>query len=282
MNDDPIIRIRNIAQALSDKAIETRAFMYAAPDIIRTYQAYGDYISYLSDELERSPSCKINLSVINPSLDILESSLKWKLPEMLTLVDSSSAASIVTRTITEVLIDNDEALDSKFLVSAPESYRFYTATDKTIFLLNKIKPNLGDTWRTAWNQLAIGNSTSIKNAATNARTTIDEISWKSDYELLKKFPWCKYDDKKQPTRATRFAWILYGKDLPNSLNNDPTNDITWKSFGAAYADLGKYVHIVHFEASDIILLDTIFKSLQTGLETYLNYGRERLMGNLES
>jgi hypothetical protein len=171
-------------------------------------------------------------------------------------------------------IDTEPEL--KLLENPPKSFQILKATDETIDKLNKLKGGLGDTWRNAWNAMAIKDLSSIKTIATNARTVFDELSWLAPVENVKKLNWCFLDDNDKPTRATRFAWILYGDELPEFCNNNPSNDPSWKSLKKNYDELQQYVHLSSSQQSDLMQLEITMKALQESIEHYLDFGYDRL------
>ncbi len=158
----------------------------------------------------------------------------------------------------------------------PEPWRFLRATEGTIQSLNELKKNLGETWRATWSAIEVGDLHSIKTAATNARTVVDEVSWMAPYDHLKTLEWCKLDKRKWPSHASRYAWILHGDTLPQELNNDPSNDPIWRPFHKAYNNLQKSMHTSHVGKAEITYVEAQLKAIEEGFEAYLRKGSVRL------
>ena len=253
--------------------------MKIIPDQYRKMVAFGDYYNYVADEYDRLSSTGIDLK--NSSgfndLDLIEKAFDWDVPSTYDVTTTTVTASGSSTSITQPFfpyIDSNPEL--KILENPPESYKILIATDETIDKLNLLKEGLGNSWRNAWNAIGTKDLSSVKTVATNARTVFDELSWLAPNDLLTKLEWCSLDDKDRPTRATRFAWILYGNELPESLNKDPSNDPSWKAFKKNYDKLQKYVHLSSIKQSYLIELEIIMKALQGSIEHYLNFGFERL------
>lgn len=277
MSDDFVKRIKNIGNRLISKSQDLNKLAKIIPDQSRKMTAYGEYYIYVANELERLPSKVVVFDAsLKSNLDELEQTFNWTLPFDYNITATTVMASGTSPLITAPLlpyIDNEPEL--KLLENPPESFKILTKIDETIDKLNKLKEGLGDSWRNAWNAMAIKDLSSIKTVAINARTAFDELSWLVPVEFLKKLDWCVLH-KKKPDRPTRFAWILYGNDLPESCNKNPSNDPSWKSFKTNYDGLQKYIHLSSLQKSNLIQLDIIMKALQGSMERYLNFGYDRL------
>lgn len=279
MSDDFVKRIKNIGNQMVSKAQDLNELLKIIPDQSRKMTAYGEYYIYVADEMERLFSLKGVGFFASPklNLDKLEQSVLWTLPSAYNITTTTAmAAGTSTEIIAPFLPYVDSEPELKLLDNPPESFKNLIATEETIDRLNKLKEGLGDTWRNAWNAMAVKNLNSIKTVATNARTVFDELSWFAAVENLKKLDWCSLDKTGKPTRATRFAWILYGDELPESCNKNPSNDPSWKSFNKNYGELEKYVHLISLQQSNLIQLEIIMKALQGSIEHYLNFGYDRL------
>ncbi len=269
---------RIVGQDLQNRAGELQDLVAEAPQQIRQLKAYGDYFVYVGDEIDRGAGHGIDFTS-SPGLNVInvQQTLTWNVPSPFQIGNTATMASGTTGTVAELAVAYvEEEPELELFLNPPESFRLLKTTDQTIQNLNNVKPGLGDTWQSAWDFIAVESVDSVKSAAANARTVVDEISWKTPYEHIKTLPWCKLDDKDRPTRATRYAWILYGDTLPAQHNNDPTNDLVWKPFGEAYGRLNKYVHISDVTTADILSVDTQLKIIQVGLEQYLREGFERI------
>ena len=279
MSDDPAKKLRAIGNQLISKSQDLNELAKIIPDQSRKMAAYGDYYNYVADEYDRLSSKGIDLSA-SPGfnyLDEVENTFVWKVPSAYDVTTTTVTASGGTTSITEPFLPYiDSNPEFELLKKPPESYKILISTDETIDKLNQLKEGLGNSWRNAWNAMGIKDLNTIKTVAANARTVFDELSWLAPIEDLKKLDWCSLDDKDRPTRATRFAWILYGGELPESLNKDPSNDPSCKPFKNNYDKLQKYVHLGSLQQSHLIELEIIMKALQGSLEHYLNFGFDRL------
>lgn len=278
MNEDPIKKIRDIGNHLIAKSYSLKELGKIIPDQSRKLAAYGEYYMYVAAEYDRISSTGTDFRASTElNLHELEQTLHWEPTSTHDIITTTVAASGSSTSITAPMlpyIDNEP--DLNLLKSPPQSFSLLKATDDTFNKLNELKNGLGETWKSAWNSLSIGELDSIKRAAINARTVIDELSWRAPYDHLSKLDWCQFDEKAKPTRASRFAWILHGDKLPEELNNDPSNDLSWKFLGKNYNALQKYIHLSSLKSSDFIHIEIIIKAIQESLENYLNFGFERM------
>jgi len=269
---------RTVGQDLTIRAGSLQDLVAEAPQQIRYLKAYGDYLIYVGNEIDRGAGYGIDFSS-SPALNTadIRQTLNWKVPTPFQISNTATLASGTTGAVAEMAVDyGKQKPDLELFLDPPESFRQLTTTEETIQILNNLNPGLGDRWQAAWDSTAVGSVNSVKSAAANGRTVVDEISWKTPYDHLKTLQWCKLDEKGRPTRATRYGWILYGDVLPAQYNNDPSNDLVWKSFHQAYDRLHKYVHISDLTKADILSVETQLKTIQVGIEQYLREGHQRL------
>lgn len=270
---------RKVGYELINRADDLQKLTADAPHQIRQMRGYGDLLVYVGNEIDRAADYDIDVTA-SPGFDIdnIEKSLSyWKVPSPFFIGSTLATVSGTSNAASAVMVEyENKKPEFQLFQNPPESFRSLKVSSHTIEALNRLKASLGDTWRAAWDAIAIGTVESIKSAATNARTVVDEISWLPSTDYLKSLDWCKLDDKGRPTRATRFAWILYGDTLPGDLDSNPSNDPIWKPFKDAYDNLHKYVHTTNIKSTDVLYVETHLKSLQIGLEQYLREGLERL------
>ncbi len=227
---------RIIGQDLNIRAGKLQDLVAEAPQQIRYLKAYGDYLIYVGNEIDRGAGHGFDFSS-SPAFNTadIRQTLNWEVPTPFQISYTATLASGTTGAVAEMAVEySNHKPDLQLFLNPPESFRQLTTTEKTINILNNLNPGLGDRWQAAWDSIAIGSVDSIKSAAANGRTVVDEISWKTPYDHLKTLQWCKLDEKGRPTRATRYGWILYGDNLPAQFNNDPSSDPVWKSFHQAY------------------------------------------------
>lgn len=260
------------------RADDLQKLTKSAPNQIRQLRGYGDYLNYFGSEIDRASKHGINYNA-SPGISYfdVQKTLTWDVPSPSNIGITISTASGVTNCASDwmvVLAVQKPGLN--FFQDPPESFISLGITEHTVDVINQLKQGLGDTWRTAWDATAIGTIESINTVAVNTRTVVDEIGRMSPYEYLKQLDWCKFDDKGEPTRASRYAWILHGDNLPDDLNSNPSNDPIWRSFKVAYKGIQKYVHTTDVKKVDILYVKTHLKSLQVGLEQYLREGFDRL------
>lgn len=279
LKDDPINKIREFGNIMISKSQYLKELAKVIPDQARKLEAYGEYYIYVANEYDRL-NLNIGIDLGNSTkfnFNKLEKALDWKTTSVHDVTTTTVAASACSTSITEPFlpyIDDQPVL--KILDDPPESFKILKTTNKVIDKLNQLKKDLGKTWESAWNAFTINDPSSVKTAAVNIRTVFDELCWMTPYEDLKKLDWCCLDDNGQPTRATRFAWILYGNELPVEYKNKPFDDPLWELFNKNYAELQKYVHITSLKKSNLVHLEVIIKALQESLEQYLYFGFERL------
>ncbi|MCX5813610.1 MAG: hypothetical protein NT178_13850 [Proteobacteria bacterium] len=281
MSDDFVKRIKNIGNQLIFKAQDLNKLAKIIPEQSKILRAYGEYYNYVAGEYERLPSKDVNVSdSLKFSLGDLEKTFCWTVPSAYKVAITAAMAAGTSPQITAIFLPYiDSKPELKLLDNPPESFKILKATGETIDKLNKLSEGLGGTWRDACNAMAMNDLSSIKTVAINARTAFDELSRLVPVEILKKLDWCVLHEKK-PNRPTRFAWILYGEDLPESCNKNPSNDPSWKSFKINYDELQKYVHLSSLQKSNLIQLDIIMKALQGSMDHYLYFGYDRLISNL--
>jgi len=278
MTDDSIKWLKEIGAILIDKSIDLQDLAKIIPEQARKFRAYGDYYNFVADEYTRLSSLGVDCDMTQVvDFQSIEDSLSWEVPTTTQLYTTTTIVSGESTSITQPMMPYvDEKPDYDLLQNPPDSFVLLQATDETIIQLDFIKNGLGNSWKKAWDCLIRGD---VKNAAVQARTTIDELSWAVPYDRLAKLIWCRFDDKGKPTRASRFAWILHGDSLPAELDNDPCKDNVWKRFGKNYAALQRYVHTSDIKQSDLLTIDLTLKALQEALEEYLNLGIKRLKNN---
>lgn len=274
MSDDVIKKIRLIGSDLVDKADKLQELGRIIPEECRKLRAFGEYFHYVAGEYDQL-SQRVEFSLCDlPDLGEVERTLNWDVPTRAQVTMTTTTASGSQVQITEPMLSYaHEMPELNLLANPPESFKLLTATDELVETLNGIKNSLGNTWKDAWDSLTMGD---LKSAATNARTAVDEISWKVPQDDLAKLPWCKYDDKGKPTRASKFAWILHGEDLPEELNNEPAQDPVWKILSQNYEKLNKYVHISTIQQAETTYLKTILNAIQECLDRYLHQGTKGL------
>jgi hypothetical protein len=269
---------RTLGTEFHNRADGLQEFLAEAPRQIRLLRVYGDYLTYVGNEIDRATAAGIDLTS-SPGLNIsgIEQTLTWDVPNPRDIGLTFTTSSGTTNVTSELMVKYaQEQPNLALFQNPPESFRMLQTTKDANQTLNRLKPQLGDTWQRAWDAIAVGNLESVKTAAVNARTVVDEISWMTQYEHLKTLDWCKLDDNGNPTRATRYAWILHGDTLPAGLSNDPSNDFVWKPFRDAYKRLSKYVHIADIAHPDVIYVENHIKTIQIALEQYLREGSQRL------
>ncbi len=275
MSDDAIKKIRIIGAELVDRADRLQDLGRIIPEESRKLRGFGEYYDYVAGEYDRLSSQGVEFNPYDlPDLGEVERTLNWDVPTRAQVTMTTTVASGSQVSITEPMLRyTHENPELNLPDNPPESFKLFTATDQLVEKLNGIKNDLGITWKRAWDSLTMGD---LKSAATSARTAVDEISWKVPQDDLAKLPWCKYDDKGKPTRASKFAWILHGEDLPEELNNEPAQDPVWKILSQNYEKLNKYVHISEVQEGDITYLKTILAAIQECLEQYLHQEMGRL------
>ncbi|MCK5487271.1 MAG: hypothetical protein KAI86_13725 [Desulfobacterales bacterium] len=269
---------RVVGQDLNIRAGRLQDLVAEVPQQIRYLKAYGEYLVYVGNEIDRGTEHGIDFSS-SPALNTahIEQTLNWEVPSPDQIANTATLASSTSGAVAEMAVEyGKQKPELELFLDPPESFRELKTTGETIQGLNSLNPGIGDRWQAAWDSISVGSVDSVKSAAVNARTVIDEISWKTPYDHLKTLSWCKLDEEDRPTRATRYAWILYGDNLSAQYNNDPSNDLVWKSFHQAYKRLNKYVHISELTKADILSVETQLKIIQIGLEQYLREGFERL------
>ena len=275
MGNESVKWLKNIGSKLIDKSNDLQELAKIIPEQSRKFRAYGDFYNYVADEYTRLSSLGVDCDVTHiVDFQGIEDSLSWDVPTITQVYTTITIGSGEATSITQPMMPYvDKKPDYGLLKNPPESFRLLKVTDETIDQLNLIKNDLGDSWRKAWDCLSGGD---IKNTATHARTVIDELSWLVPYDQLKKLNWCQFDNKGKPTRASRFAWILYGDSLPEKFDNNPNKDIVWEKLGKNYAILQKFVHISDIKQSDHYTIEFVMKALQEALEEYLKIGISRL------
>ncbi len=258
------------------RADDLQKLTKSAPNQIRQLRGYGDYFKFFGGEIDRASEHGINYNA-SPGFSAydVQKTLTWNVTSPANIGMTISTASGTTNCASEFMIEAEQQKpELKLFQNPPESFNSLGITEDTVEVLNQLKQGLGDTWRTAWDEISVE---SIKTAANNARTVFDELSWLKPYDHLKTLDWCKLDNKRGPTRATRYAWILHGDNLPEELNSKPSADPVWKPFKDAYDNLQKYVHTtIEIKKVDILYVETHLKSLQVGFEQYLREGFDRL------
>ncbi len=269
--------VKEIGQELKRRADSLQHLVLGWHQMVRKLRAYGELLDFAGDELNRVTLAGLKRTTINIEVNNIKETLGWEVPSTDQIRKTVMASTAAMLDITEAMhIFAQEAPEHNFLQNPPEMWRLLRATEETIQALNKLKTNLGETWRTAWNAIEAGDQHSIKTAATNARTIVDEVSWLVPYDHLKKLEWCVLDERKLPSHATRYAWILYGDTLPPELENNPSNDPVWKPFNKGYNNLQKSLHISQLAKVHITYVEAQLKAIEEGLEEYLKKGFTRL------
>lgn len=269
---------RRVGSEFHNRADALQELVAEAPRQIRLLRGYGDFLFYAGNEIDRAASIGIDLSS-SPGFNTLriEQTLSWGVPRPSDIGLTFSATSGTTNLASELMVTFAvEQPDLQLFQNPPESFLLIRTTDETIQNLNNLQPGLGNTWQAAWNAIAVGNVDTVRTAAANARTVIEEISRIPPYDHLESLDWCEMDERGRPTRATRYAWILYGDTLPEELNNNPSNDHIWKPFGQAFDKLQRYLHVSNVTNTDILYVENYVKTIQVGLEQYLREGSQRL------
>ena len=255
-------------QTLHTKADELTDLARKAPDQSRRLRGLGDFYCYLGSEAQRA--AELGLTPGAEWTDEIDSVRdRFASDHFLGSVDDSIAvASGCLPTFTTDLLGFSTAVSQPFLEQPPRSFQELGKTDHLVSDLDSIKSGLGATWREALDAVETGD---IKGAATKARTVVDEITWIPPYDDIKAEPWCRLDNKKDPTRACRLAWIKYGKELPDALRGEASNDETWKYLNANYDRLGKYVHkITHVSKPEAADFRAKLQAISDALEVYVH------------
>lgn len=268
---------------LKNKSNELKDLMSVAPDAIRTIDAYTEMLYYTADELKKfsryDPKAQDFPDFKGSEYYSIQSIYGLNIPSKAEVFAmGTSVSGLITDATSSVMykVSVYPGYENDYFKNIPTKFLQLKFTDELCSFLHTIKPELATTWRSAWGQLALERADSIKNAAANARTVVDEISWIPNSEHLKSLKWCALDDKEKPIRAVRYAWIRYGDILPESLKNDPSSDSNWKSFNGSYGSLQKYVHTTIFRIEDRQIVETALKAIEIALIGYLELGMERL------
>ncbi|UCH00858.1 MAG: hypothetical protein JSU78_02545 [Deltaproteobacteria bacterium] len=276
-NKDDIDEVKEIGQELKRRADSLQHLVSGWHQMVRKLRAYGELLDFTGDELHRATLAGLDLTTTQIKVNKIKETLGWEIPSTDQIRKTVMASTAALLDISEAMhIFAQEAPEHDFLQNPPEMWRLLRATEETIQSLNKLKTNLGETWRTAWNAMEASDLRSIKTAATNARTVVDEVSWLAPYDHLKKLEWCELDERKWPSHATRYAWILHGDTLPAGLKNDPSNDPVWKPYNKAYNNLQRFLHISPVANVHITYVEAQLKAIEEGLEEYLRKGFTRL------
>ena len=272
-----IQEVKEVGQELKRRADSLQHLVLGWHQMVRKLRAYGELLDFTGDELHKATLAGLELITTHIKVNEIKETLGWEIPSTDQIRKTVMASIAAILDISEAMhIFAQEAPEHNFLQNHPEMWRLLRATEGTIQSLNKLKTNLGETWRTAWNAIEVGDLRSIKTAATNARTVVDEVSWLATYDHLKKLQWCKLDKKKWPSHATRYAWILHGDTLPPELKNNPSNDPVWKPYNKAYNNLQKFLRISPVAKVHITYVEAQLKAIEEGLEEYLRKGFTRL------
>jgi hypothetical protein len=272
-----IDKVKEMGQELSRRAETLQHLVLEWHEIVRKLRVYGELLDFTGDELQRATLAGLDLSATDIKVDKIKETLSWAIP-------SPDQIRKTTMATIEAIVDAcevvhmfaEKAPEHELLEYPPDTWRFLRATEGTIQYLNKLKTNLGETWRTVWDAIEVGDVRSAKTAATNARNVVDEVSWMAPYDHLEKLEWCTLDERKLPTRETRYAWILHGDTLPSELANDPSNDPLWKSFNKSYNNLQKFMRVSPATKAHIAYVEAQLMAIEEGLEEYLRKGSVRL------
>lgn len=277
-------KYRDTAIALKGRAAALKELAEALPKQIRLLDAYSDLFNYTADELDRFhsnyPFAILTSPYLDQTPDDVNRSLLWTLPDTRDIQSTVTAASGAgTGSLNYFIpeITKAAAPADPYFDSLPVSFKQLQGSEELIPLLDQLDLTLGSTWIAAWENLSLKRFDSLKNASVNARTVVDRISWLPDYEHLKTLPWYIGDKENKPIRAVRYAWIRYGDDLPNLLKSDSREDLLWKSFGAAYSVLEKFIHTTSYDSMSASRVWTALVALENGLLQYLRDGMERLL-----
>jgi len=275
LSNDDIKKIRFVGDSLQGKADDLQDLVQAAPDVIRKFRGIGDYYKYVADEYERLQDQEgIFLGIPQSTFDDVDAVLSLELPSVDQLALATRAATASTTSISIPLVDlSHERPELHILNDPPQRFRSLRETSDIKGKLNELKQGLGNSWKNASNSIEVSGVDSVKNSASNARTVVDELSWLTPYDIISKLTWCEFDDKKRPTRASRYAWIMYGEDGPST---KPAEDPAWKPLNDAYKRLNKYVHITSIVEADISYMQSLLITIQDSLEEYLRRGFNRL------
>jgi len=272
-----IDEVKAIGQDLKRRADGLQLLVSEWHQMVRKLRVYGELLDFTGDEFHRATLAGLDLSATHIKVNNIKETLLWEIPspDQIRKTVMASAAAILD--ISEAMHTfAQEAPEHELLQNPPEIWRLLRASEETIQCLSKLKTNLGETWRGAWGAIEIGDLRSVKTAATNARTVVDEVSWMAPYDHLKNLEWCRLDEKKWPSHATRYAWILHGDRLPPELKNNPSNDAVWKPFSKGYNNLQKLMHISAVSKAHITYVEAQLKVIEEGLEEYLRKGFMRL------
>jgi hypothetical protein len=268
---------KKIGQELKKRADNLQHLASEWHQMVRKLRVYGELLDFTGDELHRATLAGLDLGESHIKVSTIKETLSWKIPSPDKIRKTIMASTAAVLDISEAMhIFAQKAPEHGLLQNPPETWRLLRATEGTIQSLNKLKTNLGETWRSAWNAIEVGDLRSVKTAATNARTVVDEVSWMASYDYLRKLEWCKLDNKQWPSHATRYAWILHGDTLPAELKNDPSNDPVWKPFNKGYNNLQKSMTISQVAKVHITYVEAQLRVIEEGLEEYLRKGFIRL------
>ena len=274
-------RYIQVGTSLVEKSEELQRLGKDLPRYVRIFKGYGELFVYFGNEIKRAGEAGVEIDdsmIFGSTLDDVMKTLTWTVPSTEAVSATMAAASDATVGTMSIAVSaaDGSTIESSFLQDPPESYWAVCETKAMVIRLNELKQGLGTTWENAWDALATIRPDSAKNASVNARTVVDELSWMTPYDYLKTLQWHRLDNKGNPTRATRFAWIHYGDNLPHSLDGKPYNDDIWKSLKRSYNDLQKYVHCSETSQMEAKIIETNLKAIGVSLEEYLEAGFDRL------
>lgn len=282
-------KIKADAIIIEEKKEELKSLVQKAPLIIRQMEANAEMLKYAANELDKFSN------YANKPIDFpdykgsqfygIDQIRQLSIPSEQSLFYMSASVAAITSDATGSIapvVTKYPGYESKYLDLLPPSYEQYLRSNELCDLLKELDDNYADTWLNAQNQLNMDGTDSLKNASTNARTVVDQISWLPDYDHLKKYDWFVSDNKGGPTRAVRYAWILHGDKLPAEIGNDCTKDHTWRTLFSGYDKLGKYVHIIKFSKVEKYEVQSSLKAIEIALINYITQGKQRLLERIKA
>ncbi len=279
---------REIEKKANEKADDLEKLGKILPGAVRSLRVYGDIFNYIGKECDRleaergqaPPELTRFLTI---TMHGIEGSLTWDVPAPHAIEDSLSRMSLLTSGTAGYsgsCYSGETAVGRPMLApyfnKLPDILEPLSSLEETCQKLDQLKAEWGVLWRAAWDNAATERPDSAKNAATNARTVVDEMGWMVPQGELSKCPWCEYDKEGKPTRASRYAYIRYGPNLPPQLNKNPGQDPSWKPISEAYNLLNKYTHRADTTAEGLAEIKVHLKIIQSHLTIYLVEGQARL------
>ena len=280
--------LKTTSKIVKEKSEEAKKFVQTATKFVKLMDANVEMMEYTAKELDefykQHPEALDFPEYRGEQYFNARKVSSLSIPDEMQMSDvSASISGLVNDTTSAVmpLIINYPGYSSKYYQGLPLSYTQLQFTDELLSLLDSLgRHDLAVIWNNAREQLALNTTISLKNSANNARTVVDELSWLPDYKHLEKLKWCELAEGK-PIRAVRCAWILYGDDLPDQLNNDSKEEPNYKALNSGYQNFAKYVHLSSFNVSEKFVLESSLNIIEASLINYIKMGRDRLMERIK-